>query len=1793
MRQVIVPGRRQPHPTAGAHPEVGDWIATVRVSSARSDGADREEIDLPDAHLIEIELENGLVLWRRLDTLEDEMSVSRSVRPDGSVVLPTRLHYGPAGRSATGFMVRLFRFFATEKVARSAAEAAAKRIEGHLIAPGALLHCPTLDAPRPVAHDIPGETDLLILLHGTGSSTVGSFGDLAHSAPDRADPGVSATRWEALRHRFTGADGRTHIYGLEHRTLTESPVENAIRLLEHLPRGARLHLLSHSRGGLVGEILARATRIDGADAFDETDLRLLALARNDAPDLLATERARLDRLNALLREKQPEIGNFVRVACPARGTVLASNRLDLYLSVFANLVRLVPGPHRAFFEPFRAFVRAVVASRTDAAVFPGLEAMMPEGPLVAMLNRPDVTVRAPLMVVGGDVQPEGLFRAIATLATDIFFREDHDIVVNTAAMLGGARREAGETASLFLDRGGDVTHFSCFSNRRTAERIVGTLTGEDAPGQTHRLTVGAALDEDIYARGAGAGPPDDGRPIVFLLPGVMGSHLEASGRRVWMDPVEIALGGLDEIGCDGQGRLAPGAAPCGVLDVYYSGLARHLARQHNVRVFPYDWRRSVTEAADRLAETIQDALGATEGAEVPIRIVAHSMGGLVARSFIARHRTLWERMIGDRPGSRVLMLGTPNGGSTAMAAGLIGRDRMIRRLAMLDFKNSLARVIGTVMPMPGLLELLPTGADLALYDAAAWDAFKPVAPTGWQPPRAAWLCAARTTHEALRDALRRYPRDTEHMFQIAGSADATLTAMEVEGERLRLYATTRGDGCVTSRSGHLPGLRTWFAEGTEHGDLARDPALFPAIADILLHGDTHRLAEVPRDRDAGSERIFEMPEALMIYPAPDEVTLVAMGGRAEVLSRAAATEDREVRVEVRHGDLRYEAGTIAVGHYENAPLVSAERALDIALDGRLSRHRDLGLYPGALKTSSVFFRDRPDVGPDAALVVGLGAFGQISRESLSGTMARAMLRFALRWREQSEAADGTPCRLTSLVIGQRDGRLTIADSLRAILDALAHCNDRLAPEERIRTLTLLDLFEDKAVEALEALRGMAAQSELPEGVTVAHKLGAGRGGRRRHGAAAPDDWEHKIAIGIDHDRPSVMRFESLHSATVAEQHELTIDRDRVDRRLRHGTASPTADADLGRLLFEWMIPRRMKPVVSDGRNLTLILDADAAAYPWELIEDTWLNAKEPVGVRANMLRQLRNSLHPDRPLVSASRRVLVVGDPASDFAELPAAAREARDVAGLFRDHGWPDADLRCLTGETGAKIGAELSLHENQIVHFAGHGVRDHGEDRVSGLVLGPGDILKPSYVRNLRRIPQFVFLNCCHVGATRNAGVDDDAPALRRDRAGLAASLAVEFVRSGSAAVIAAGWEIDDTAAATFSRRFYERFLGGAPFGEAVRAARRATWSGHPDTNTWGAYQCYGDPQFRLRRGVGGLRPRQRPQSFVAASQAIYALEALTFEAGSVRSAADLRAVSAAFDALVAGLCGIPGWKADARLLEALGRAAAELGAFERAIGYFEQAAASGPARFSAAMLADLCELRIRVADDGARETVIREAVDTLKSLTDLPGLGAGPRARARIGDCHLRLAAELSDQPDRRGDYIEALGAARSVYGDEAASAALGHRTQAAHARMREAFAAYLLALDGHAERGSDIDELIRSVVTMIADVESETGSAADAFDTRRLIAEAALFRAVVEDLGDPSGPGVALPTAQERETLLVRFNTAFLSGSSVRGRRETVDDLRTTARLLAPHREDVASMIRGIADDLDVYPSLLTG
>ena len=109
--------------------------------------------------------------------------------------------------------------------------------------------------------------------------------------------------------------------------------------------------MTHSRGGLVAEVLAHVC----AQCAEATSTPFAGTA-------YAAQRAELDELTALVTTKKIQVDRVVRVACPARGTLLASKRLDAYLSVFKWTLELAGMPVAPALVDF---LGAVAQRRTD------------------------------------------------------------------------------------------------------------------------------------------------------------------------------------------------------------------------------------------------------------------------------------------------------------------------------------------------------------------------------------------------------------------------------------------------------------------------------------------------------------------------------------------------------------------------------------------------------------------------------------------------------------------------------------------------------------------------------------------------------------------------------------------------------------------------------------------------------------------------------------------------------------------------------------------------------------------------------------------------------------------------------------------------------------------------------------------------------------------------------------------------------------------------------------------------------------------------------------------------------------------------------------------------------------------------------------------------------------------------------------------------------------------------------------------------------------------------------------
>ena len=1548
----------------------------VSVTSARRivpgvarGGESTTEIDA-DA-VLRVELENGFVLWSRADDLMHERG-QRSVGRDGDALW--RLDFGPrpghaaagTSRGWLGLGVRVLEVFGVD-LKNMAAAKLGKALEDRALdgAPG--LYRVSLEGASPdlkaVSGSLPGgATPLLVFLHGTASSTTGSFGGLWDK--DNA-------AGTALRSRLAERYGE-RAYGLQHRSLTESPVENALALARALPAGAEVHLVSHSRGGLVGELLCLGMRdantdpldgklIDTLFAADRTVAEQIGLSPLDTAAAKARDaaydgdRKALKDLIAELDAKQLRITRFVRVACPARGTTLAAGRLDRWLSV----MDFISGG--GLFGEAVDFLLAVVKARTDPRTLPGVEAMMPGSALTRLLQSPDLSVTADLSVIAGDIEGDSLWQQIKLLATDWFYGADHDLVVNTGSMLGGLRRPDGG-ARYLRDAGGEVNHFRYFNNEKTVKWLGHGLTRPDG-NDGGFLPIASAPHEaprwrEAVRRSRSGGTP---RPLAVVLPGTMGSVLQQRGETVWLDYWRLLRGQL------GRLRMGqPDVEPIDLIGDFYGPMVEFLARSHRVEIFPYDWRQSVTAAAARLAESLTQWLPELEASGQPVHLVAHSMGGLVVRAMIAdggAGTAAWQR-ITALPNSRFVMLGTPNLGSHEAVRWLTCTNPTQQKLALLDITQTTTGVTDIVREYAGLLELLPfdpAGADFA--DAARWKALKAELSAVWPLADATALREARKTWQRLLDA----PPEPRHMIYLAGCQPATVVDYAVvprnswdpaSDRTLAFEATSEGDGTVTWASGRLPGVPTWYIEDTAHDALCTQKRAFPGLLDLLMTGTTKRLPATPpqRSRAAATEPTrFPMPITPFTDDFPDEAAVRALGfgpGRplAETQSTAAAPT---LAVSIRHGDLAYARYPVLVGHYAGDTIVSAEAAVNQRLGGVLSQRLNLGMYPAANGTHALFFNEVPTHKPSGAIVVGLGLVGELSPGLLEAGVRGALLDFALQvaqWPDDVRFGPASAPRsaaVSCLLVGSGAGGMPVGTSVDAILRGAVSASAALVEqglESRvvIDAVEIIEIFEDVAISAAEGLENCLRDGDLAGKLRWdSRDIQSGEGRRRRVRCDEMPDWWHRLEI-VEEPGREALRFIFATDRARAEETLMAGQLELADAFIAQASASPAANSEIAKTLFEMLLPNSLKEMAPRQSNMVVMVDDRSARYPWELLENRWSAGDRPPAVAAGLVRQLKASQFRQQPAHAPHAKALVVGNPDLDawagFADLPGARQEAETVVAMLRSGGF---EVRESIDERADSILAGLHRDAWRILHLAGHGVHEMTSDRgrtVSGMVIGRDAVLTPGDVEQMRWVPELVFINCCHLGKTARG-----EPARFNI---LAANLAVQFVKMGVKAVVAAGWAVDDAAANAFAASFYKHLLAGQPFGEAVRAAREEAWTSFPGINTWGAYQCYGDPSYRLRGQAGVSTPRaQRP--FYAPSELVVALEnhVQWVQMQVQRHGDDAEALADMRDGIAAILGRVPQslserWLGRADVAAALGFAWGETGAFAEAVDWLNRA-------------------------------------------------------------------------------------------------------------------------------------------------------------------------------------------------------------------------------------------------------------
>ena len=691
INKITIRGEKQPNQSAF---DASDDLKLEEVyllgSSTRGE-AERHTITLKKDQLVEFVFEDNTVWFSSDETIQDvfpEAAAIKSRSVDSDFQIPFFIQTSTDDRGIGTVALRLLKVFTKKGVQKGVKELAADLEKKQLENKIGLFR---LDASFQFQKDMAPDNNkpYLLFLHGTNSSTSGSFGEI-----------VGTELWKYICQNY-----EQNVLAFQHETLTKSPLQNVLDLVKQLPANASLHLISHSRGGLVGDALCRFCVDNENNAgFSDDEINFLKKEGRDA------DIKNIKAISEEFKKKNINVQKFIRVACPASGTTLASNRLDYFFNITFNLIGIaVGGPANPVYGAFKNLIASVVDCKEDVNILPGLEAMNPDSPFIKVLNypKPLAAIDNPLIVISGNSQLNFSFKALVVLASKFFFDSKNDLVVNTASMYNGTKRL--KLVQYFFDEGTTVDHFHYFKNPKTNNALLNALksTGETLiPGfVTMEQGASSMADRNAILKLDGGqvfkNTVTGKRPIAVLLPGIMGSNLSRNGKLVWINYFRFIAGDLGSLKISDKGIEAPS-----LIKTSYKKLADYLSGSYDVVTFAFDWRQQLNDCANLFNDKINELLKHGQ----PIKIIGHSMGGVLVRDFILNHSDTWQRL-NSSTGFRLVFLGSPLGGSYRIPYVLFGKDPIIDKISKIDIFHTKKQLLEVFSNFPGLLSLLPLTED--------------------------------------------------------------------------------------------------------------------------------------------------------------------------------------------------------------------------------------------------------------------------------------------------------------------------------------------------------------------------------------------------------------------------------------------------------------------------------------------------------------------------------------------------------------------------------------------------------------------------------------------------------------------------------------------------------------------------------------------------------------------------------------------------------------------------------------------------------------------------------------------------------------------------------------------------------------------------------------------------------------------------------------------------------------------------------------------------------------------------
>lgn len=478
------------------------------------------DVGVDELAVILLEVEGGVFAWQQADP-ETGPQTRNGKKFTRTFTLTPRgpedavpMHRGPLTDWAIDKLIKPIRVLVLRFVAQKTVDAIVSHIESGNPTGLVLLNGMDPAAWVPRGDKLPalgkkGTLQVLLMVHGTFSSTSGSFGALGTYEEGR----------EFLSEAYEKYDA---VIGFDHKTLVEDVETNAKALaaaLGTLPKGTIVDSIAFSRGGLVWRVLAQE------------------LFAKNRPDIIFRNTTFVGCTNAGTHLAEPENWNdlidFYTNAVMAGARAVGAITGSVLVSPLINLAIKTLGE----------FMQMLAQVAINERKVPGLASMEPDGKTVMRLNQADNplvrlnTYRA----ITANFEPgqfdvsngvtEALAGFLADRLTDRLWQNDaNDLVVDTASMTSFGKGATLPDASVFNYAGKDVIyHTIYFAQTRTCDQLSAWLSlpqrlkptirdAAIAPASTHYSAEIPILADDVKIMAKELPSRRGNLPLSFDLP---------------------------------------------------------------------------------------------------------------------------------------------------------------------------------------------------------------------------------------------------------------------------------------------------------------------------------------------------------------------------------------------------------------------------------------------------------------------------------------------------------------------------------------------------------------------------------------------------------------------------------------------------------------------------------------------------------------------------------------------------------------------------------------------------------------------------------------------------------------------------------------------------------------------------------------------------------------------------------------------------------------------------------------------------------------------------------------------------------------------------------------------------------------------------------------------------------------------------------------------------------------------------------------------------------------------------